>query len=263
MAKKIFDTEKRQSHRRRIIGILALATILGAIPIVSYADDWEGWTEDKMEEAWTIYVATEWDTVRDLNFSIGETGSIASADIPDDFREEYESIAESILGDSSLSTVYYNSTNRRDKTAYKELLLAMAYTLNQKGESDNFLGTEDRDICFINKYVSDSYSIYDATDSFDALFRRLIASERAFCNNHLSEAQQYSIYSNDEYLAAVVQGALYGSGYAKANTAYSESNADDYYKDHSSLKVKWNSFADDVLGRYSAVKSVNDHTIVG
>lgn len=260
----IKDKQKFFMSKGKVLLITTLSASLCLAPIISYADDWDGWTEEHQEEAWTVYVTTDWNEVSSLNFSISESGSIASADVPDDFRNNYGSIVEAVLSDNSLSTVYYNSTNRRDKTAYKELLLAMGYTLNKKGEFDNLLGTEDMDVCFINKYVSDSYSISEPKDSFEALFRRLIASERAYCNNHMSEAQQYSIYSNDEYLAAVIQGALYGSGYAKANSSYTSDNADSYYNDNQDkIKTKWNGFASDVLDIYSAVISVNDHTVVG
>lgn len=256
---KIIKKFKPLKKKSILIGAIVLAICL----VPAYADDWEGWTADKQEEAWTVYVATEWDTVPDLNFSVSG-GSIASADVPDDFREEYGPVVDSVLADSSLTTVYYDSTNRRNKSPYKELLLAMGYTLNKKGEFDNMLDTEDRDVCFVNKYVNASASIYDAEDSFEALFRRLINAERSYCNNHLQEAQAYSIYSNDDYLAAVVQGTLYGAKYLKENASYSSDNANAFYSaNKSSVLVKWNGFADEVLSIYSAVRSVNDHTVVG
>ena len=256
------EKNKRLTQFRKsalLIGTMVLTLCL----IPAYADSWEGWTADKQEEAWTVYVATEWDTVPDLNFSVSG-GSVASADVPDDFREEYGAVVDSVLADSSLTTVYYDSSNRRNKSPYKELLLAVGYTLNEKGEFDNLLATEDKDICFIKKYISSGATINDPEDSFNMLFRRLINAERNYCSNHLQEAQAYSIYGNDEYLAAVIQGTLYGIGYVRDNATYTSDNANTYYSAHSSnLLIKWNSFADDVLDIYSAVRSVNDHTVVG
>ena len=44
----------------------------------------------------------------------------------------------------------------------------------------------------------------------------------------------------------------------------STDNANEFYSaNKSSVLVKWNGFADDVLSIYSAVRSVNDHTVVG
>lgn len=267
--------EKKEKNRKRAalrnVLIALLAVIVLSTVIVAYADDWEGWTEEKIEEAWNMYAITEWNNVSNLNFSISSNGSIASANVPDNFRSAYEGIVEDVLTDCSLTTVYYDSDDNTDKTAYKELLLAMGYILYQKGiTQDAALGTlEDditamADVCYVQRFVTTTYTIDDAYDSFYSLFRRYVLAERNYCSSNVEGAQSYSIYSNDEYLACVIQGTLYGYKYCKENETYTTSNASDYYNENSdSILVKWNDYAEDVQGIYSAVRSNSDHTVVG
>lgn len=254
---------KNKGGTRKIKQLLAFSLLIAmSITAVTYASDWEGWTEDKKEEAWTVYTTTDWNEVSSLNFTINTDGSIASADIPDDFRDKYANIVTAMLEDSSLSTVYFDAENPRNKTAYSELLLAMGYTLYEKG--NGLLNEEETDVCYIKQFINDQASIEDPEDSFYELFRRLIAAERLYCNNNLEGAQTYSIYSNDENLAAVIQGVLYGSKYSKENETYTRENADEYYKNNeSTILRKWDGFADDVLGRYRAVRSNTEHSVVG
>ena len=102
MKKKIIkDKPKFLKGKGKILLVTTLAASLCLAPIISYADDWDGWTEDHQEEAWTVYVTTDWNEVSSLNFSINETGSIASADVPDDFRNDYGPIVDAVLSDSS------------------------------------------------------------------------------------------------------------------------------------------------------------------
>ena len=244
---------------------IALSLILLLTTVVAYADEEEWvWDDEKKEEAWTFYTTTMWSQVNGLNFSVSSGGSVSSADVPDDFRTEYMPIITDILSDNNLSTVYYNAENSRDKTPYAELVLAMVYTLYDEGNRLALLNPEETDICFINEFFNENATIGSVEDSISYLFDRLILAERLYLNYHEDARNSYSIYSNDEYLSAVVQGTLYGSGYCSSAETYSEENAKEYYDAHeSALQKKWNDFASDVLDRYSAIRSDADHTIIG
>lgn len=252
--------------KRKTVTTFAAALILAlSITVLAYAEDWEGWTEDTKEEAWTVYTTTDWNSVSGLNFAVNSDGSIASADVPDDFREEYANVVRQVLEDNSLSTIYFNEENHRDKTCYSELLLAIGYTLYDHGNS--LFEQEEVDVCYINEFVSTQYTVNSPKDSFDALFKRLVTAENFYRDNFLEveseEPAQYSIYSNDEYLASVIQGVLY-RGYSSQNETYSQSSAREYYENNESdILENWNEFADEVLDRYSAVRSSSDHSIVG
>ncbi len=246
---------------------LALAVIFALSCICSIsakAEDWAGWTEEKIEEVWAAYVITSWVNVGQLNFSVGKDGSVTSADIPDDFRENYEPVLDDILGNSSYATVFSGETPT-DKTVYKELLLAIAYTLNKEGNGllSNGFDTETIDICFINKYIDAKASISSVRDSFNFLYKRLIVCEQKYCSAHFDSTEFYSIYANDEHLLAIVQGVIYGPGYVAECEIYSSSNAKDYYNTKDSLLKEWHTFANEVSGRYSAIKASSDHTIIG
>ena len=264
-------TENKKRKHPFLCGVLSLipAAALLSVMVVALGDDnWE-WTDEKKEEAWNVYAITEWNSVSGLNFSISANGSVASASIPDSFRSAYEDIVEEVLSDCSLTTVYYSSEDSSDKTAYKELLLAMGYVLYQKGiTQDAAVGTvEDldlTDVCYIQRFVTDTYTISDPADSFYALFRRYVLAERNYCNTNVEGAQSYSIYSNDEYLACIIQGTLYGYGYCEENETYDSSSAKEYYEANSdNILVKWNDYAEDVQSVYSAIRSNSDHTVVG
>lgn len=255
-----------RKKRKIIAGSFTAALVLSlSITALVYAEDWEGWTDDTKEEAWTVYTTTDWNSVSGLNFAVNSNGSIASADVPDDFREKYANVVEQVLEDSSLSTIYFNEENHRDKTCYSELLLAIGYALYDHGNS--LFNKEEVDVCYINEFVSTQYTVNSPKDSFDALFKRFVTAENFYRDNFLEveseEPAQYSIYSNDEYLASVIQGVLY-RGYSSQNETYSRSSAKEYYENHKSdILENWNGFADDVLNRYSAVRSNSDHSIVG
>lgn len=255
-------------HRQRrninkIILFSVIATLTFSSPSYASSDtEWEGWTDEKKEEAWAVYIATDWDQVSSLNFSVDASGSITQADVPDDFREAYDGILTSVLQDNAMTTVYYNADNPRDKTVYKELILAMAYMLNREANNGiHYIG--DADACYINTWISAYASIHDPEDSFEFLFRRFAAAERTYCYNHAEAAQSYSIYSNDAYLQAVIQGTLYGYGYTAEYDGYTVSNAGTYYTEHSdNLLEEWNNYAAMVSNIYSAIRA-NEHTVIG
>lgn len=262
---KIKTLENMKKYRIATIIAAIILILICSVPIAAYAEDWIGWTEDKIEEAWAVYIATDWSNISSLNFSVGTDGSIASANVPDNFRTQYESVIDEVLGSSPYATVFSDPNDTTNKTAYKELLLAIAYTLNAEGNSiwENGFETEETDVCFIGKYINNTVTISSVKSSFEVLFSRLILSEQVYCRNHLAGAQMYSIYSNNEYLAAVIQGVVYGPGYVTENETYTSANAKEYYNSNTGIPKKWNSFADEVASRYSAVKSTADHAIVG
>lgn len=258
---------KKNRKRRGNINKMILLAVIASLTLVSpsYAADdaeWEGWTDEKKEEAWTVYVATDWDQVSSLNFYVDTTGSITQANVPADFREAYEGILTNVLQDNEITTVYHSADNPRDKTVYKELLLAMAYLLNREANNGiHYIG--DEDACYIHTWISDGASINTPEDSFEFLFRRFAAAERTYCYNHAAAAQSYSIYRNDVYLQAVIQGTLYGYGYTTQYDGYTINNAGTYYSEHSdTLLEEWNNYAAMVSNIYSAI-SANEHIVIG
>lgn len=258
--------KNRKKIKWKIIALAVAACILAAClpPCAAFADSWTGWTDEKIEEAWTVYVVTEWNDVSGLRFSVSDSGSVASADVPDSFRNTYGPIIESVLIDRRVTTQFYGSSSQYDKRPYMELMLAISYCLNKKGEAANGLSTETTDICFVNTYINPSASINSVEGSFSYLFARLAASEGVYCRSHINEAAGYSIYTNDELLAAVLQGIVYGTGFCGEYAQYSSSAAADYYANHiADIPVKWNSFADEVEGRYTAIRSNTEHTVIG
>lgn len=257
------------SKRKRMLALLMcfLMVILIAVPVATYADDdWEGWTEETIEQAWQVYVVTTWADVESLRFSVSASGSIASADVPDSFRESYESIISGILSDYRYGLIFSSETNTRDKTAYTEIILAMAYTLHQKGVNnfvDVFIdGTVD--VCFLSYYVDDSLTFETAEECFEELIRRYYIAEAAYLIYHPTEGASYSIYQNDDYLGAVIQGTIYGRQFVVNYSTYSTDNAAEYYSEYeSSLPQKYNNFAAQVAENYSAIRSSMEEYIIG
>lgn len=264
MSEKIKECQFIKKYWKALIAV-ALSMGILLTTVVAYADEEEWvWDEENKEEAWTFYTTTMWSQVDGLNFSVSAGGSVSSADVPEDFRTEYMPVIMDVLSDNNQSTVYYNADNSRDKTPYAELVLAMAYTLYDEGNKLALFNPEETDICFINQFFNENESIESVAESISYLFNRLVLAERLYLNSHEDAREAYSIYSNDEYLSTVVQGALYGSGYCSSAETYSEENAKEYYDAHKeALPKKWNDFASDVLGRYSAIRSDADHTIIG
>lgn len=229
------------------------------------------WTEEAIENAWVVYAVTEWINVKTLNFSVSSGGSWASANVPDDFRTAYEPVIVEILSDCIFGLQFSSETNSRDHTEYKELILALAYQLNKKGESilsGNGFASEDIDICFINQYIDPTASITTVKESFYQLIRNYYYAERYWLIYHPTEDDGYSIYASNDNLYCVIQGVLYGREYIKEYAQYDSDDAKTWYTANAeSMTAKgipeWDDFAGEVGELYSAMQADTDHFVYG
>lgn len=244
---KLFNTKSR-----KIVAVLLAALIIVGVPVVTYADFVE-WNDETKEMAWTVYTTTQW---ADLGLIYATTdGSIAMADIPEDFRNAYGPVIDEAIASNVVASAYPSSD-------YKELLLAIIYTLNQEGNT--LFSKDEVDICYWHKYMNNGTVTPSTVSSSIRLVANRLFSYANLYNNYHGEV--VNIFSNDEKLAALVQSLIFTSAYIKENATYTPDNARDFVEANADSIADesegWETFANEVLDRYSAITS-SAHTTVG
>lgn len=246
---KIFKKTKKFNNIRYVYVVILLFSLI-LFPVTAIADDWPGWTDEKKDEAWAVYLTTDWQQIDGIYFS--NTGSYASADVDEDFRESYEPLVVNVLEgeDNGL----YSSEE------YKELLLAIIYVLNDWEYWDD----DDIDVCLYEKYIDNTVSIQSPEMSVQMVYRRLLDCEQAYSSVSSEPASIYNVNNN---LGSIIQGVVYGREYTESHVSYYRSNASDYYDAHRNRlstdhNAAMNKFAERVMEIYGALEA-GSHTVVG
>lgn len=222
---------------------LFLGLIL-SIPLLVYAATDIDWSDgEKREEAWLIYLMTEWNNVGDLTFT--EDGSYSKTSVSDSFLEKYQSIVAEALGECTQKGHYTPSS-------YQNLILTMMYYM-QKEADDN----DDTDIACIKEYINPDASVGSKKESVKLLYNRICECESAY--NSVNPNDPCDIFQNNEQLQGMIQSVIY-PGY---NQLYTKKTAKEYYKelDNDDIK-KYHDFASDVADKYQAVKANTKHPII-
>lgn len=276
--------------KRCIASALLCMVLLSTTVTAARAASWEGWTEENQEQAWAVFSLSQWNkTASDIIFS--SDGSISKSDVPDSFRnavipaddpddpgKTYEEVVVSVLEDPIFQT---SSALAFPASDYRELLLIIAYQLNEKGESilsGNGFETEKVDVCFYGTYIAPKLNISSVRESFRYLMNRYRLSEQAYlhANSSADGSDLFpNIYEVNSSLQSVIQGVVYGYisggqyyGYSKSSSNYSEDNAKQYYgtnqsKLPSSITEDFSSFAEDVTSKYIAIRSLGETVVEG
>lgn len=225
---------------------LFIAMIL-AIPLYAYAAADINWKdEEKREEAWLIYLMTEWENVGDLTFT--SDGSYAKTTIDEDFVNDYKTIVIEALSECTKQGQY-------EPGDYWNLILTMMYYMNDKA-----ISTSDIDIACINEYINRDMTVSSQKESVKLLYKKICECESAY--NVANSGNPCDIFQNNDQLRGMIQSVIY-HGY---NRKYSKKSAQNYYNDSldDTNAVKYHDFGNDVSSAYKAVKaSSNNHVIIG
>lgn len=235
--------------------ILLFLVMIMLIPIYASAAtisevDWKD--EDKREEAWMVYIGTNWPQVGDLTFAAN--GSYSEASIPSDIDEAYRSIVQSALGKAVKKGMY-------EPTDYENLILCImqAMASYDPGLLSGKTGFPDIDICNINTFIDPTRAIQSQEESVLYLYDKICECETAYNSAHPD--QPCDIFQDNQKLQGMVQSIIY-PGY---NQEYTNKSVKQYYKDN--LKdndniQKYNDFAKVVSSYYKAVKASNNSHII-
>lgn len=245
--------EVNLTKKRKISILLTFLILCLFFCIPAFADEkdeWGGWTDEKKEEAWTVYAATDWKSMNSyLNF--GTEGSSATADVPNSIRIELEdTIRETLKGISIQQGAYPNE-------CYTELMLVIADQLNP-------ILMPKYDIFHGNTFINPDFEVTSREQSTRWAFYRLTFCE-GYYNANSSTA--VDLYVTDNALKVVVQGLIYGTDYVKemaANgTEYSKESAEKYFEAHKNsytFTKSYADFAEKVIAHYSTVKAIGNIT---
>lgn len=241
-----------RNKKRNFVAVILATIIAVGVPVATYADFVE-WDDETKEMAWTVYTTTQW---ADLGLIYATTdGSIAMADIPEDFRNTYGPVLDEAIASNVIATAYPSSD-------YKELLLAIIYTLNQEGNT--LFSKDEVDICYWHKYMNNGTVTPSTVSSSIRLVANRLFSYANLYNNYHGEV--INIFSNDNKLAALVQSLIFTSAYIRENATYTPDNARAFAEANpdsiADESEGWETFANEVLDRYSAITS-SAHTTVG
>lgn len=280
----------RKRRAQCVASLLLVPVICSSITTPANAlHKWEGWTDENKEQAWTVFGVSQWNsTASDIIFS--SDGSLSKADVPDSFRnavvpdddpedpgKTYEEVVTEVLEDP-----IFKDTNTLSfpSSEYRELLLAIGYQLNKRGESwfsGNGLEKETVDVTFYGTYIS-TLKMDSVRMSFRYLMNRYASSEEAYRRAHCSTFDSDlfpDLYEMNGSMQAVIQGVVYGyyksgryAGYARASETYSEESAKEYYNNNknklsANLTDDFSDFATDVASMYTAVRSLGETTVKG
>lgn len=247
------------SRRKKRAGILCFLLVLTvSATLAQAADAFSGWTEEKREEAWMVYRMTDWNAFPSLDFTVTGRGALSKAEIPDAFRTAYEPVLSQVLQNSTVETVFYDPENQTDKREYKELLLAAAYVMHQKGGEPE---AEGPDVCGVRQFLDEDYAVTTPADSFQCLFERYAACEQAYVKQHEEAGASYRLFSDNPARSVILQAVCYGEGYAKTHEQYSSVDAGAYYEAHSGgIPVRWDRYAEAVLSIYQAVEASQEES---
>lgn len=259
---------------------------------VADAFDWSEGSENR-ESAWDVYTMTDWKSLGD-RIQFGQDGSMAKANVSDEFREKYQNMVEDILNEMNESNQFPNSYHH-DKTQYREIILAMAYVLSDNGSA------EEPDVCNFKKYIRGGSAISDPQASFYRLCREYLSTESQYLSSFRG-GETPDVYDTHSGMTAVIQGTVFHytdngvtQNYVTSNASYSADTAKEFSKKYleafknnpenpnwpevltepgflegllngitgDSFKGKLNTFAEDVLKVYEAVKSAGAMTVTG
>lgn len=252
--KKVFEVLPSKENEQRIrVAAMALALLLiTGLPVKTYAMFTE-WDDETKDMAWTVYTTTQW---ADLGLIYATSdGSIAMANVSDDFRETYGPVLDEVLAETTRTSFY-------PITDYKEILLAIIYTLNQEGNT--LFEQEEVDICYWHKYMSTTgYKPSTVKNSISFVVNRFLSYENLYNSYH---DDMVDIFTGDDRLAAVIQSVIFASGYMRENATYTPESARDYAGANADAIADdaegWETFANEVLSRYSSIASTA-HTTIG
>lgn len=273
--------------------ITALVLIISIISVsVLYAEEIK-WTEDKRDEAWAVYCATEW---KNVGLNVDGDGNIAY--ITDELTKSAEGywlscmnyFYDMVKDDMQVPDI----DNPEDPSAYKSLILAMCGALGDCYDVDyefilsthHNLSEMGKNIARLSDYsenrlnfrlwetvdgdvYNDNYQNNDNKEGTASailyMYNNFIAAQKAYKETY---GEDVSIYKKNDALMLCVQAALYGPEYVKYTNEYSSFNANKYWRvDNNTelpdvLYVDFKKFANKTFDFYNAV-SANGHSVQG
>lgn len=249
MKKSSFFKKFRQKFtKKQIIICLVIASVL-SISLLSSglisADEWDGWDDEKRDQAWTALSVTTWEDIQGL--SMTEDGSYAYFSDNQwfsNFQDIYSPIVTEILSDSSVQQGIYPSRE------YVPLMLSIMKVIQDSGRT--LFGEEK--LLNPNFY---KWTIYEdpstQKDSILFIYNKLIACETAYYQKY----DYASIYSVDSRLKAIVQSVFYGEGFLRAYANYTKDDAKSYFEEHyPNHPYPCADFANEVMDHYHAFPAV-------
>ena len=232
---------------RWISTILIFSILLMPNKIYAKNSNFKGWNEEKKEEAWTVYVTTDWSKYQNeliLDRPDPETSTLKISNKV----EEYRDLVARVLRESDSGKLVVAPEQ------YVNIMLAMMQVLSD-GNPD------ESDPCMVKKYF-DPDGHYTAYSSIEYLFSKLITSFR--WHNNFNEGYSSSIYKVDAELQAVLQTIMYGAAY-RTTKEYSTDHSLKFYEDNkdSLLEHADPYFADKVVSHYRSSTLSGDYTYNG
>lgn len=220
------------------------------VPLCVYAASDVDWSdEENREEAWTVYLMTEWENTGTLVFT--EDGSYSKTIVNENFVNDYKTIVIETLGECTKQGQY----NPED---YQNLILTIMYYL-QDNASDDY----DIDIACVKEFINPSATVTSQKISIKLLYQRICQCENDY--NIANIDNPCNIFQNNEQLGGMIQSVIY-PGF---NQTYTKKKAKKYYNDNlkdNNVK-KYHEFAKDVTDHYKAVQgegdNSNNHVIPG
>lgn len=173
-----------------------------------------GWNEEKQEEAWTVYVSTDWSLFQNELLLDQVSPETSVRGISEDV-EAYRDIVTRVVQETNEGKILHPPKD------YVNLLLAMMQVLSD--------GSPDlSDPCAINVYFEPEGK-YTAYSSIEYLYSKLLSAFRWHNNNNAEYAA--SIYDMDRELKAVIQTVMYGRAYGKVQY-YSVEDSIKFYEEN-------------------------------
>ena len=200
-------------HTKRMIitALAALTVVTSCVHPIYAADEFDGWTDENEDNAWTVYETTDWSKMQ-VDLTLDQLRPQAKADVPEYFREQEEPAIRQALKNID--------AGRYESGEYVELMLAMAKVLVN--------GHSDKDPAAVNIYFNPDMEISGKIQSYEILATRLFKSEHA----HESQPSQADILRQDDALMTVVQGVMYGTSYSATTDLFSSEGSEAYYAEH-------------------------------
>ena len=220
---KFFRKLQQYFSIKRIMVCLCIAVIISASLLGSgiiSADSWDGWDDERKDQAWTTLSATNWEDVQGLSFT--ENGSyayFADSGIFSSFRETYNPIVSEVLSDESVRQGIYSSKE------YIPLVLSIMKVIQNSGKT--LFGVEKLSNSQFYTWTTDNPA---ATQKASILFiyNKLIDCETAYYQKY----DYANIYSVDKRLKAIVQSVFYEEGFLRAHAEYTKDLANTYFENH-------------------------------
>ncbi len=206
---------------KKIISIYLMSILILSCSITSYASSFT-WDDDYKERAWAAYILTNWTSMQDELIFDTITNSVSNSNLSSQI-EKLEDEVETVLSGMT-------DTSKNAKTEYTALILAIIEIVNEDYSSGIFSSAyPDNDPCRVLDYIYPNYTeIYGREMtvelSIEILAKKIFLAESA--------SEDGNLYSLDDYLKSIVQGAYSTASYVEEYQEYTEENAQTYYNNN-------------------------------